>query len=73
MENPIKMDYLGGPPLFLETSIYKIENEAQHKTALHALQRLYVPSVSSCGTCDGPLKVYDLPCFFLVRETTEIM
>ena len=27
MENPIKMDDLGGPPLFLETPIYPTTNQ----------------------------------------------
>ena len=31
MENPIKMDDLGGPPLFLETPIYKFGLEPPKK------------------------------------------
>ncbi len=45
MENPIKMDDLGGPPLFLETPTYKVIVFVLKKT-------WYTPMVlSTLGSC----------------------
>ena len=47
MENPIKMDDLGGPPLFLETPICQFEDQSVCPASTAPIQAVLVQGATS--------------------------